>query len=188
MGQAVQDSQGRRRELSRCWLERQGRLLSPTAILLRFVLVASCIAAIELGRKEGLAFAVALLWHGLLYQLLILGRVRQLLLDEQDPEDARPRTIRPGWVDVDWRLRGITHHTLRGITTASLCAVVLYFNPLVGVAALIACHFLTEGTGVVLGRIIDPLLQVEVERRMAVMMGNRPRSGSDRGDFRSMGG
>ena len=168
------------RERTRGWLEAQGRLLSPTSILLRFVMVAACVAALELGRNEGLAFAVAILWHGQCYQLLVLHRVRQLLLDPK----AR---LSPGWIDVPWELRGATHHMLRVTTSAGLAAAVLYIDPRVSVMALVACHFLTEGTGVMLGRVIDKLIQVEAERRVAVLRGEQPPEGFDRGDYRRMG-
>lgn len=167
--------------LGRSWLEAQGRLLHPHAIMLRFILVMCCLAALELGRSEGLAVGLALLWNGQCYQLLLMLRVREMVLAGDSGR------LSPGSLDVPWVLRGITAHTLRGITTAGLVAAVLYFDPRAGIFALIACHLLTEWTGVMLGRVVDPLVQVEVERRVALLRGFEPPDGSDRGDFRHRG-
>ncbi len=184
-----EEADPRRRELTEGWLEAQGRLLSPAAILLRFVLVMCCLGAVELGRGEGTAFGIGLLWHGACYQLLVISRLRETVLGRQESGDKRPlRAGVAGWMDVNWRLRGVVHHTLRGITTAGVVLVVLYFDSRVTIAALVVCHFGTELAGVMMGRVVDQLIQVEAERRVAVLRGFKQSEGSDRGDFRPMGG
>jgi len=163
-----------------CWLEAQGRLLHPHTVMLRFVAVLATLGALQLGRGEGYAFGIGLLWHGQLYQLLVLYRVRQVVLG-LIAGDGR---LRPGWVDVPWVLRGAPAHTLRYFSTVGVILGVLYINPRSGILPLVVLLLLTEGAGLMLGRVIDPLIQVEVDRRVAIRMGFRPKDGSDRGDYR----
>jgi len=152
---------------------------------MRFVLMVASLAAIELGRHEGAAFAFAVLFHGQLYQLFILQRIIAHLRGAPTPGDSRPFRLQPGWLDVDWRLREANSHILRAAATAIGCAVVLYLRPSGTVMAILVLHVGSEASGVVRGRVLDRLVQVEVRLRVALERGEPAPEGWDRGDYRA---
>lgn len=169
----------------RGWLEESGRVLSPTAIAMRYALMVAAITAIELGYEQGLTVAIAVLAFNQFTHVHMLDRIQATLDSRQDPEDPRPTNLTEGWMELDGRLLGINPLTFRAMLIVIAIVIILVAAPKNGgFAALFVLYAGTESTGKMFGQVVDNLVQIEVVRRVAIKTGEIVPTGWGRGDKR----
>lgn len=167
----------------RGWLEEPGRVLSPSAVAMRYALIVATITAIELGYEQGITVAIAILAYNQFTHVHMLDRIQATLDARIDPEDPRPTKLTEGWMELDGRLLGINPLTFRAMLIVVSIVVILLGAPKTGgFAALFVLYSGTESTGVLFGKVVDNLVQIEVVRRVAIKLGGAIPIGWGRGD------
>ena len=163
----------RRRPLGPSWLEADGRIYSLQAITLRFCLLCAFIGAgaLSFGWRVGVSLGLILVYFTQLYQIATLQRMVAVLQGRKPVDDPRPYWLVPGWLEFDGRHQSAAFLAFRLLVALTTICGVLWLDHTASILAIVAAYGLQEGAGVFTLRVMGQLVEIEVQRRLAVARG-----------------